>query len=158
MFVAHTHTQKKTLLTCLFVLLLPFNNIQMFSPHRLKKLTAVHLPLLFLNACYADTKMMPPRQLLKVHAGFDARQCLGNSTECEFTAPPNHHHHHPPSLFSFSLIQTNGIINVRQLRLETHQSKTVCLPQQGCRSTSQKVKSLPWGPGAALHLNYASLN
>lgn len=129
----------------------------MFSAHRLKKLTAVHLPLLFLNACYADTKMEPPRQLLKVHTVFDAHQCLGNSTECEFIAPPPNHHH-PPPLFLFSPIQTNGIINVRQLRLGTHQPKTACLPQQGCRSTSQKVKSLPWGLGAALHLNYASLN
>lgn len=60
----------------------------MFSAHRLKKLTAVHLPLLFLNACYADTKMEPPRQLLKVHTVFDAHQYLGNSTECEFIAPP----------------------------------------------------------------------
>lgn len=51
------------------------------------------------------------------------------------------------TLLSFSPIQTNGIINVRQLSLGTHQSKTVCLPQQGCRTTfhTVKKKTLSWG-------------
>lgn len=87
--VCGTHTQKKNLanlFVCFITSVSQHTNV--LGTQAEKKLTAVHLPLLFLNVCYADTKIELPRQLLKVHTVFDAHQCLGNSTECEFTAPP----------------------------------------------------------------------